>query len=73
MSPYKIKVLPSVDVSKVKIQGLDDSKCVKVMSCSLEVALVTFGLSKHFSWEELGSTFHATLQVTVSVSYFIYT
>lgn len=28
MSPYKVKVLPSVDVSKVKIQGLDDSKCV---------------------------------------------
>ena len=26
MSPYKINILPSVDVSKVKIQGLDDSK-----------------------------------------------
>ena len=25
-SPYKIQVKPSVDVSKVQVQGLDDSK-----------------------------------------------
>ena len=29
-SPYKIKVEPSIDVSRVMVQGLDDSKCVLV-------------------------------------------
>ena len=30
-SPYKIKVEPSIDVSKVQVQGLDDSKSARVL------------------------------------------
>ena len=31
-SPYRVNVKPSVDVSKVQIQGLDDSKCTRTLT-----------------------------------------
>lgn len=47
ISPIKVNVEPSVDVSKIRVEGLETSKCLLSLSLSVDIALEEDSMIKY--------------------------